>query len=64
MLLQPSWKQVVVQDMAVRGAPAIAIAGALSLAAQLQNGGAGSQFSNAQQAESFITQTLDYLVTR
>ena len=50
--------------MAVRGAPAIAVAGALALAVELQNGGAGKQFSSAQQAQQAIQQKLDYLVTR
>ena len=53
-----------IQDMAVRGAPAIAIAGALALAVELQNNGAGSQFSSAQDAAQWIEEKLDYLVTR
>lgn len=52
------------QDMAVRGAPAIAIAGALALAAELQNEGAGEQFSTAQEALKQIKDKLAYLVTR
>ncbi len=48
----------------MRGAPAIAIAGALALAVELQNDGAGKQFSDAQQAQEAIQQKLDYLVTR
>lgn len=50
--------------MAVRGAPAIAIAGALALASELHNNGAGSQFGTAEEAQEVITQKLDYLVTR
>ena len=52
------------QDMAVRGAPAIAIAGALALAVELQNQGAGKQFLSAQEAEKQIKAKLAYLVTR
>ena len=52
------------QDMAVRGAPAIAIAAALALAVELVNGGGGAQFSSAQAAYIHITEQLDYLVTR
>ena len=52
------------QNMAVRGAPAIAIAGALSLAAELTNTGAGAQFSSADVAEQYIIEQLTYLVTR
>lgn len=48
----------------MRGAPAIAIAGALALAVELQNGGAGKQFSAAQDAQKHIQESLDYLVTR
>ena len=50
--------------MAVRGAPAIAIAAALALAAELINGGGGSQFADARDAERRITERLQYLVTR
>lgn len=48
----------------MRGAPAIAIAGALSLAVRLKDDGAGSQFSSAQEAERFVEEQLRYLVTR
>lgn len=50
--------------MAVRGAPAIAIAGALGLAVDLHNAGAGKQFSTAQQASDHVQDKLTYLVTR
>ena len=50
--------------MAVRGAPAIAIAGALALAVDLQNEGAGKQFASAQEARHYIQDQLEYLVTR
>ena len=52
------------QDMAVRGAPAIAISAALALAVELVNNGGGSQFSSAKEAQDAIDAKLDYLVTR
>ena len=52
------------QDMAVRGAPAIAIAGALSLAVDVRNTGYGSQFGSASQAQQHIDEQLTFLVTR
>ncbi|CAL8462461.1 g1994 [Coccomyxa elongata] len=52
-----------IKDMAVRGAPAIAIAAALALAVDLVNQGGGAQFSSAQGAYKYITEQLDYLVT-
>ena len=52
------------QDMAVRGAPAIAIAAALALAVELVNQGGGTQFESAQAAYDNITKQLQYLVTR
>ena len=52
------------QDMAVRGAPAIAISAALALAVELVNKGGGSQFSSAMEAQNAIDAKLDYLVTR
>ena len=48
----------------MRGAPAIAITGALALAVELQLQGSGSQFSSAQAANQWIEEKLDYLVTR
>lgn len=51
--------------MVVRGAPAIGVTGALSLAVDLvANKGAGSAFASLAEAESYIVETLDYLVTR
>ena len=50
--------------MAVRGAPAIAIAGALALAVELQNNGAGKQYATGKQAQQEIQKKLAYLVTR
>jgi methylthioribose-1-phosphate isomerase len=50
--------------MVVRGAPAIAIAAALSLAVDLVNGGEGSQFDSPTAAATYIKEQLDYLVTR
>lgn len=55
---------VIMQDMAVRGAPAIAISAALGLAVELVNHGGGSQFSSAKEAQEAIDASLDYLVTR
>ncbi len=52
------------QDMAVRGAPAIAISAMLGLAVELVNHGGGSQFSTAKEAQETIDANLDYLVTR
>ncbi|KAL4457683.1 hypothetical protein ABPG75_012548 [Micractinium tetrahymenae] len=52
-----------IRDMTVRGAPAIAIAAALSLAVDLVNGGSGAQFADAGAAAAYITEQLDYLVT-
>ncbi len=52
-------------DMVVRGAPAIGVTGALTLAVELHtNKGAGSAFGSVQEAVDFINSTLDYLVTR
>lgn len=48
----------------MRGAPAIAIAAALALAVDLVNQGGGAQFDSAQAAYNYITEQLDYLVTR
>ena len=53
-----------IRDMAVRGAPAIAVAGILALAVQLHNEGAGEQFASAANAVAKIRAMLDYLVTR
>lgn len=52
-----------IRDMAVRGAPAIAIAAALSLAVDLVVGGEGNQFSDASAAQEYINSKLDYLAT-
>ena len=52
------------QDMAVRGAPAIAIAAALGLTVQLINSGSGAQFESAQAASDSIAAAAAYLVTR
>ena len=53
-----------IKDMVVRGAPAIAIAAALALAAELVASGSGRQFSSADAAAQHIKKQLDYLVTR
>lgn len=50
--------------MQVRGAPAIAVTAALALAVDLINAGSGTQFATAQDASLYISQQLDYLVTR
>ena len=53
-----------IKDMAVRGAPAIAVAGMLGLAVELHNGGGGQQYDSAQGAADSITERMDYLLTR
>ena len=53
-----------IKEMAVRGAPAIAVAGMLGLAVQLHNDGAGKQFNSAQEAAEQIRMRVDYLLTR
>lgn len=52
---------VAIKDMVVRGAPAIAIAAALSLAVEVSNIGAFSGTPN--DAASFLSNKLDYLVS-
>eukprot|EP00899_Mesostigma_viride_P028116 jgi/Mesvir1/848/Mv17421-RA.1 len=55
-----------IKDMAVRGAPAIAISAALSLAAALANRGSpdnGYGFAGPQEAAAYISDQLDYLVS-
>ena len=47
--------------MVVRGAPAIAISAALSLAVEVNNKG---RFGSVAEAASFIEEKLDYLVKR
>lgn len=49
----------VIQKMQVRGAPAIAIVGCLSLAVELY----GKVFTSVSDVETFIVDRLDYLVT-
>ncbi len=53
-----------IYEMTVRGAPAIAISAALSLAVELVNRGSGAQFASTTQAVEHIASQLDYLVTR
>ena len=60
--VETAWSAI--KDMAVRGAPAIAIAAALALAADLIASGAGRQFASADAAAQHIKKQLDYLVTR
>lgn len=55
---------IAIRDMTVRGAPAIAISAALSLAVDLVNSGCGKQFSSAQLAAQYVAEQLEYLVTR
>ena len=55
------WRAI--RDMTVRGAPAIAIAGMLSLAVELVVEGAGTQFESVEAARSWILSKLDYLAT-
>jgi methylthioribose-1-phosphate isomerase len=52
------------QDMAVRGAPAIAIAAALALAADLVNAGGRKQFASAADVARHVKEQMAYLVTR
>jgi 5-methylthioribose kinase len=52
-----------IRDMTVRGAPAIAIAAALSLAVELARGGAGTQFADARAAAAAVAARLDFLAT-
>lgn len=52
------------QDMVVRGAPAIGVTGALALAVHLISGGRGAQYSSVQACLDDIRDTMDYLVTR
>lgn len=51
------------QDMVVRGAPAIGVTGALALAVHLISGGRGKQYTGVDAAVSDIGVTLDFLVT-
>eukprot|EP00887_Chlorella_sp_A99_P002733 scaffold6.g2733.t1 len=52
-----------IRDMTVRGAPAIAIAAALSLAVELVRGGAGAQFASAAAAAEHVGKQLAFLET-
>ena len=52
-----------IRNMTVRGAPAIAIAGMLSLAVELTSGGGGMQFESAEVAKKYIEDRLEYLET-
>jgi 5-methylthioribose kinase len=52
-----------IRDMTVRGAPAIGISAALSLAVELSRGGAGSQFETPDAAVAFVNNRLDHLAT-
>lgn len=51
-----------IKDMVVRGAPAIAIAAALSLAVEVFNLDAFD--GTSEEAVSFLSMKLDYLVSR
>ena len=60
---QAAWTQI--KDMVVRGAPAIGVTGVLSLATDLvTNKNAGGSFATVDEAQTYIFETLDYLVTR
>ncbi len=60
---QVAWAHI--KDMVVRGAPAIGVTGALSLAVDLvANKQSGDSFASAEEARAYINDTLDYLVTR
>ena len=58
---EAGWKAI--REMTVRGAPAIAISGMLSLAVELVRGGEGMQFETVEEATGFIVERLDYLET-
>lgn len=53
-----------IRQMAVRGAPAIGIAGVLALAVELHSSGPSAGFESATAAAKGISSRLDYLVTR
>jgi len=55
---QDAWK--VIREMKVRGAPAIAIVGCLSLAVELNR---ADRFKTKEELDIFIKEKLDYLVT-
>jgi 5-methylthioribose kinase len=55
------WRAI--RDMTVRGAPAIAISGMLSLAVELVDGGEGRQFASVEEARGWILAKLDFLET-
>ncbi|KAK9830593.1 hypothetical protein WJX81_002762 [Elliptochloris bilobata] len=59
----PSESWHAIKDMAIRGAPAIAIAAALALAAELVNGGGGTQFSSPSAVQEHVKKQMAYLVT-
>lgn len=52
-----------IRNMTVRGAPAIAIAGMLSLAVELVSGGEGMQFQSVEDAKRYVEDRLEYLET-
>ncbi|GMH41258.1 hypothetical protein BSKO_09168 [Bryopsis sp. KO-2023] len=52
-----------IRSMVVRGAPAIGVAAALSLAVELAIGGGGSQFESAQECADTVASKMEYLVT-
>jgi methylthioribose-1-phosphate isomerase len=60
---QTAWQHI--KDMVVRGAPAIGVTGALSMAIELHcNKAGGTAFASVDEAVSYISSTLDYLVSR
>lgn len=62
LLLFDGFLRNAIRDMVVRGAPAIAIAAALSLAVQVAN---FKDFNGtSEEASSFIELKLEYLVSR
>ncbi|KAG1677121.1 hypothetical protein FOA52_000927 [Chlamydomonas sp. UWO 241] len=59
---QVAWAHI--KDMVVRGAPAIGVTGALSMAADLwANKDKGGAFGSAAEAAAYVDTTMDYLVT-
>lgn len=62
IFLSPFYIRVAIRDMVVRGAPAIAIAAALSLAVEVSN---LKDFSGtSDDPASFLGKKLEYLVSR
>lgn len=59
--VEDAWKAI--RDMTVRGAPAIAIAAALSVAVELRRGLAEGRWADAEAVRRHVAERLAYLVT-